>query len=276
MASDGYERDLQSPELGPPWMHGPWGNKFWGAFGKVLDAQNELMRSARKASMPAGALALGMSDALDRQGDDRLLPRGGSVPTASDESDAAYATRLQKVWTTWGQDDTPVTGKGGGAGSVLAILTQLKIAGFPIEPTGTAYWTTGAFLINHIGRVYDLINGVLHVVGSAPACANRQNLDGTVSGILPGFTLDARDQFYSHFCLLFVQDVSSLVNTPCPAKSRLNAICKRWKSGSAIYNGCVIVPSASSAKCLGWPFDMKFGDSGLTFGTNSARFIAPE
>ena len=275
MATDGYERDFQSPEFGPPWMHGPWGNKFWGAFGKVLDAQNDLMRSARKASMPAGALALGMSDALDRQGDDRLLPRGGTVPTASDESDAAYAARLQHAWTTWGQDDTPFTGIGAGAGSVLAMLTQLKVAGFPVQPTPPNYWTTGAFLINHIGMIYQTpADNVLDVVGPSGACVNRQNLDGTVDGALTGFTLDARDQFYSHFCILFPQDVPSLVNTPCPAKSRLNAICKRWKSASAIYNGCVIVPQETSSECWGWPITGTWGSG--TWGTNGARFIDPE
>ena len=270
MASDGYERDLQSPEFGPPWMHGPWGNKFWGAFGKVMDAQNDKMRSARKVSMPAGALALGMDDALDRQGDDRLLPRGGSDPTLSDESSASYAARLQKVWTTWGQD--PV--KGGGAGSVLAILTQLKIAGFPVEPPGSDYWNTGAFLINHIGTIYQLVLGNLTVVGQAAVCVNRQKLDGTVSGSTTGFTLDARDQFYSKFCIVFPHDVPSLVNTPCPAKSRLNAICRRWKSASAIYCGCAIVPQETSSECWGWPITGTWGSG--TWGTNGARFIDPE
>jgi hypothetical protein len=271
VASDGYERDFQSPEFGPPWMHGPWGNKFWGAFGKVMDAQNDKVRSARKVSMPSGALALGMSDALDRQGDDRLLPRRGSDPTASDESDAAYAARLQKAWTTWGQDDRPSVGVGGGAGSVLAILTQLKVAGFPVEPTGSAYWTTGAFLINHVGMIYQLVSGALTVVGPSSYCLNRQLLDGTVPGDLPGFTLDARDQFYSHFCILFPHDVPSLVNTPCPAKSRLNEICQRWKSASAIYSGCAIVPQETSSECWGWPITGTWGSG--TWGANGARFI---
>lgn len=274
--ADGYEGYFQAPVIGPDWMHGPIWNHYFAAIGRVLDAQNALLRSARKVSMPDGAVALGMADALDRQGDDRLLPRGGSDPTQSDESNAAYAARLKAAWTTWGQDDTPTTGIGGGAGSALAILGQLKVAGFPIEPTGTDYWTTGGFLINHLGTVYQLRSGALVILGTAGPCINRQDLTGTVSGTMDGFTLDARDQFYAHFCILFAQNVPSLTDTPCPAKSRLNAICRRWKSGSAIYSGCAVVPQEDGAIAWGWPVDTEWGQVDLKWGTNGARFINPE
>jgi hypothetical protein len=273
MSAGGYEAFFQSSQFGPNWMHGKWGNAYWRSIGKVLDAQNDLLRNAVSARTPDGAVALGMSDALDRAGDDRLLPRGSSTPDADppDESDASYAARLKSAWTTWGQDDT----LGGGGGSVLGILTQLEIAGFPVQPTPPNYWTTGAFLINHIGRIYQLnTTGGLHVVGEVDVCANRQNLDGSVSGTLPGFTLDARDQFYSRWCLLFPVDVPSLVNTPCIAKAKLNQICDRWKSASAIYSGAAIVPSGNFL--WGWPTGSLWGTWRATWGTGtSARFIDP-
>jgi hypothetical protein len=273
MSNEGYEQQFQSAALGPAWMHGPWGQRMWAAIGRVLDAQNELLRSARVVSMPDGAVAVGATDALDRMGDDRLLPRGGSAPDTADEADATYAARLKGAWTTWGQDPD----EGAGAGSVLGILRQIKIAGFPIEPTAPNYLTTGGFLINHLGRIYQIIDNDLNVVGDAAACINRQNLDGTVSGTLPGWTLDARDQFYSHWSLLFVEDVPTLLNaTGNAAKTRLNAICNRWKSGSAIYSGCTVVPQENTAKCWGWPGTTKWADATLTWGTNGARFIAPE
>src|ERR1019366_5303851 len=272
MSAGGYEAFFQSSQFGPGWMHGKWGSKFWGSVGKVVDAQNDLLRQAVSVRTPDGAVALGMSAALDRRGDDLLLPRGGSAPDGgTPESDAAYAARLKKPWTTWGQDPDI----GGGAGSVLGILTPLKIAGFPVEPTPPNYWTTGAFLINHIGMIYQLISGALHVVGPSDICINRQQLDGTVpSGGMQGFTLDARDQFYSWFCILFVEDVSSLVNTPCTAKARLNQICKRWKSASANYTGAAVVPSGNFL--WGWPIGARWGTWRATWGTGtSARFIDP-
>src|SRR5512136_1115007 len=111
----GYEKFLQSVVFGPDWAHGPWWQKFWASIGKVIDSQNLLMETAHRVRNPGGAVALGYSDALDRQGDDRLLPRGGTDPTASDESDASYAARLKNAWLTWGQDPDD----GAGAGSVL-------------------------------------------------------------------------------------------------------------------------------------------------------------
>jgi hypothetical protein len=276
MANEGYEKDWQSPEFGPPWMHGPWGNALWRSLGKTIDAQNDLMRLARKVSMPERAAEMGASDALDRIGDDRLLPRGGTAPTLSDESDAAYASRLKAAWTAWGQDHD----SGGGAGSAKSILQQIAVAGFPVEPTSPNYTTTGAFLVNHVGYFYQLRGGELVMPFTAGACENRQKKDGTVPGAgdkLIGWTLDARDQFYSRWMLVFAQDVPSLTNASGNVpKSRLNAICRRWKSGSAIYSGCSVVPQGNGAKVIGFPLSTTFGQSGLVFGANGARFIDPE
>lgn len=269
--TDGYEQYLPSPVLGPPWMHGPWANKIWAAVGRSMDQQDALIALARKAAFPDEAVSAGMSDALDKRGDDLMLPRGGTAPYLADETDVAYAARLKASFETWGQDETT----GGGAGSVLAILQQLKIAGFPVEPTDPYFWTTGAMLVNHNGYLYQLIDDELHRIGTAGICINRQNLAGAVTG-LTGFTLDARDQFYSRFAILFLEDVPTLTNADCPAKSRLNAICNRWKSGSAIYSGAAVIPQEDSAKVIGWPIDLEIGAVGLQFGANGARFIDPD
>jgi hypothetical protein len=270
MSAGGYEAFFQSSAFGPGWMHGSWGTKFWKSIGKVLDSQNDLLRDAQSVRTPDGAVELGMADALDRQGDDRLLPRGGTTPTATDESDAAYAARLKAAWTTWGQDPED----GGGAGSVFGILSQLKLAGFPIEPSG-ANLTSGAVLVNHNGRLFQLYQDALNIAGTTDVCINRQNIDGSVSGTLNGFTLDARDQFYSRWCLLFLEDVASLTDTDCPAKARLNQICRRWKSASAIYVGAAIVPADTFL--WGWPLGATWGAWRATWGTGTtARFINPK
>jgi hypothetical protein len=273
MSTSGYETFFQSSEFGPNWMHGPWGKKFWAAIGRVLDAQNDLLRASQSARTPDGAVELAMSDALDRQGDDRLLARGGTAPDEGDESNASYAARLKDAFDTWGQHETD----GAGAGSVKGILTQLKIAGFPVEPTPPNYLTTGCFLINHLGRIYQLVSDELNVVGDASACVNRQQLDGTIpSPRLPGWTLDARDQFYSRWMLLFAEDVPELTNADNLAKARLNEICNRWKSASAKYCGCAVVPNEEGAVAWGWPVTIKWGQASLNWGTNGARFIEPE
>jgi hypothetical protein len=270
----GYSDFLRGPRTGPGWVHGPWWQKYWKAIGSVFDAQNDLLRAAQSVRNPDGAVALGMSDALDEKGRDLMLPRGGSAPDQVDESDASYAARLKSPWTTWGQDPTV----GGGAGSIYGILTQLEIAGFPIQPTGTDYTTTGAFFVNHLGYMWQLRAGALLMAVNGGTCVNRTQLDGTLPvAPLFGWTLDARDQFYSHWMLLFVEDVPTLTNeATCAPKARLNEICKRWKSGSAHYCGAAIVPAEDSAICWGWPLTTKWGDTDLKWGTNGARFIDPE
>jgi hypothetical protein len=260
-----YEAWFQSPGLGPNWMHDPVGNAWWGAVGKVLDEQVARLKLAGAVRYPSGARAAGIADALDLQGADRLLPRGGTTPGATNETDAAYEGRLLDAWDAWATAGTP-----------LGLLRALKAAGFPVEVTGAWSWTSGAFLANHLGRLCQLVDDEL-VIESAGECLNRQDLTGTVAGDLVGWTLDARDQFFSHFMLVFLEDVPTLLDTAGdPVKACLHQTVARWKQGNAIYDGCAILPQESDAKSWGFPIDLVWGATDLVWGTNNARFIHPE
>lgn len=256
-----YERWFTSPGLGPGWMHDPVGNAYWGGVGKMLDDQMGRLKAAVRARFPDDAAAMGMADALEQQGKDRMLPRGGSTPGAGDETLASWATRLKNAWVTWAM-----------AGQAKGLLTELKVQGFP---TGE----TGASMFNHLGRRYYLDNaGELVVSSPCAACVNRMNKLGVVpSPPLKGFTLDVRDQFYSVFCILFLQDVPSLTNDPGnTAKAILNQTVRRWRQGGARYVGAAVVPQENDSWVLGWPPTYVLGQEGLLLGDNGSRFIAPE
>ena len=270
MAAGAYERWL--PTLGPSWLQARYGAGLMRSIGKMLDGQTAKLRQALAARTPDGAAALNIAttdDAgrfignwLDRQGNDRLLPRGGSAPATFDEPDANYALRLKNAWDTWGQDATD----GGGAGSPLGLLSQLAVMGFPTGLTGT-------IIVNHVGRWYALVDDVL-TWGDCMDAINRQQLDGTVpTPALKGFTLDARDQFYSRFMIVFGQDVAALTATPNDgvAAARLNDAVKNWKTASAIYMGAVVVVSG---EVLGWPLTGELGD-GTILGAGVNYFIPP-
>jgi hypothetical protein len=245
-------------------MHDSVGNAYWGAVGKVLDQQIARLKTGMKCRYPLEAAALGMSDALDEIGKDRLLPRGGTTPGAGDESDSSYAARLVAAWETWAM-----------AGQPRALLLALKVAGFPVHGTGPL-GTTGCMLVNHIGTIYGLDSSDNLITSTAGVCANRTNLHGVIPVTkLHGFTLDARDQFFSHFMLIFLQDVPGLDNADGNViKACLNQTTKLWRCRGAIYNGAAVVPSG--AKVWGWPAPIKWGDTGLKWGANGARFIDPE
>jgi len=140
-------------------------------------------------------------------------------------------------------------------------------------PTGE----TGASIFNHIGRRYYLDEGELVVSNPCMASFTRTDKTGVIPDpLLTGFSLDARNQFYSRFCILFLQDVPELTNEPGnAAKAILNQSVERWRQGGASYAGAAVVPVAAEAKVLGWPPEMKYGDEGLVFGDNGARFIDP-
>lgn len=248
MSAGGFEDYL--PTIGPAWLKATWGAKLTRAIGKIMDDQNELMRSAVKAGQPDGALALGMSDALDRMGDDRGLPRGGTAPNVFDESDASYAARLKAAWETYAQNDTT----GAGAGSVRGLLEQLGIAGFPLG-------ASGAHVINHNGLAWYLDGTTLSFL-DCDVCVNRRNLEGDPAGM--GFTLDWQDMFFSRFVILFPVNVPELDNTDTPAKARLNAIVKQWKSGPSIFDGTIIV--ATGGKVWGWPIGHTWGEGTEKWG----------
>ena len=258
MAGD-YEAWFSSPGFGPNWMHDPVGNAYWGTVGKIFDEQMDRMKTGLRCRNPSDALALGMSDALDQQGRDRLMPRGGTLPGTTNETDASYADRLLHAWDAWSD-----------AGRPKGLLVALKAAGFP---TGTY----GAMIINHIGIAYTLSDGGDLVVSKpCGACANRTNLQGVIpSTRLHGFTLDLRDQFFSHFLILFQVDVVGLYdNAGNYPKAALNQTVQRWRCGGAFYNGAAVVPSGK--RVLGWPPTINVGDSGMVVGANQGRFINPE
>ena len=253
-----YETWFKSPGLGPNWMHDAVGDAYWGSVGKMFDDQVSRMKTAVKARFPDFAAAGGMADALELQGKDRLLPRGGSTPGANDEALATWATRLKAAFSTWAL-----------AGSAKGLLTELKIQGFP--------GSGGTSICNHVGRRYYLDgSGDLVVTNPADVCVNRVALDGTLpSTRLHGFTLEGRDQFYSMFCVLFTVDVASLTNAAGnKPKAILNQTVARWRQGGAHYVGAAVIPP--DAIGLGWPTGNLVGKAGLNFGANGVRFIDTE
>jgi hypothetical protein len=256
-----YESWFASPDLGPGWMKDPVGRAYWGSVGKLFDAQVSRMKTGVRARFPTDAAAMGMADALEQSGRDRMLPRGGSTPGANDEALAAWAARQEAAWTTWAK-----------AGSAQGLLLELKAQGFPMGATGVS-------IFNHLGRRYYLDDaGEVVVTEPCMACPNRADKTGTLPGTpLTGFTLDARPQFFAHFCILILQDVPSLTNAAGnTAKAILNQTVRRWRQAGAHYAGASVVPTATSAKVWGWPATLKWGDTGLNWGTNGARYIAPE
>ena len=121
-----YQDWMSSPGFGPNWMHDPVGMAYWGVIGAAIDQQNARMITGMRSRYPLDALAAGMSGALDQQGKDCMLPRGGTTPGAVNESDASYAARLLAKWTTWAQ-----------AGKPKGLLLALKAAGFPVTTPAT-------------------------------------------------------------------------------------------------------------------------------------------
>lgn len=270
MSEGGYEYWLRSKF---PWP-GPWWQKLWTAIGKAMDEQNERLRLAGSAGKPNEALNLGTGDldyqrALDLLGQDRQIIRGGTSCSQYNQTDADYAADLQSAWEQWGQDDTALTGIGAGGGSVKGLLLQLKRNGFP---TGT----TGATVVNHLGIWYQLDSSDELVKGDCMDCVNRHLIDGTLPGTpLKGFTLDPRDQFYSHFMILFFTAIPLYNNVgQQTARARLNSIVKSWKSGPAIYDGAMVI---LEGPVWGWPVTTEWGDTGLKWGhATTNRFIEPD
>jgi hypothetical protein len=236
-----YTDDL--PRRVPPWF-GEDGRLMMEAAGERLDAVAQLLRDALAARLPEKAPA----DALPYIGQDRQLPQGPA------ESNSAYATRLRNAWEIWGGDNTPLTGKGGGAGSNLGILNALKAAGYP---TGA----TGATIVQQVGRVsgpnpeknrgYAQLDGSGNLVlGALMTCVNRQDLTGAVNP-RPGWTFNQLDNFWSVFGLVF--PTTTTVNA-----AEINAIVKKWRPAKALFIGTWVI---TAGRLLGWP-------TGRTLGTD--------
>lgn len=239
------------PATFPPWLRGPWGTKFGQSVGQRLDDVAQDHREAVFVRFP------GICDdsALDLIGADRLLPRGPG------ESNDAYRARLNDAWTAWAGDDTPLIGTGGGAGSPLGLLRQLKIAGIPTATIG------GAVIVQQNGKSFRLDNLGGFVVGDLMTCVNRQDLTGAVNP-RPGWTFDGRDNFYSAFAIVFPQPT-----TPIDG-GLLNSIVKQWKPAKAIYVGAVILGAGSLL--LGWPADnARTLGSEPALGTNVGTYLPP-
>lgn len=231
-------------KLGPAWMQRERGRLFWGAVGQVIDEQNANLKAATMARFPDYAPD---DTALAAIGNDRQLLRGPS------ETAAAYKARLKKAFQAWLLAGTPA-----------GILLQLKAQGFPMG-------TNGAHVVNHGGRWYRLNAGTDALeFGDTMACENRTTLLGTIpSPRLKGFTLDARDQFYSRFVILFPADYAPLrPNTETAA--RLNTIVAKWKPAKAHYDGCTVIASGG---VWGWPLAKTWGSG--TWGGSTVYMIPP-
>jgi hypothetical protein len=235
-----------------PWLAQTVGYPYWQKIGLLFDSVRDRIVQGVKVRWAGFA----PTDALDEIGRDRQLPR------SSGEGDVAYAVRLVKAWTTWGGDNTPLTGTGGGAGSHLALLNALALLGLP---TGT----TGATIVQQNGRYAQLVAGVL-TYGTLMNCINRQDLTGAVPGNLKGWTFEGRDQFYSEFGIVFPADVAALTVGSVLA-SQVNAVARKWKPGKAIYVGCWVI---ATGRTLGWPTGRTLGTD-PNLGGNVIRYIPP-
>jgi hypothetical protein len=241
------------PKSVPPWLQAKWGRAFLDAVGARMDNVVGATKEAVFARLPEFA----PSDAQDVIGADRGLPRGGG------ESDEDYGARLVDAWNIWGGDNTPLTGKGGGAGSARGILLQLKALGLP---TGS----DGATVYNHNGRYAQLDGSDEVVFGDGPVAVNRSNLLGLVPGNLKGFTLDWRDQFYAKFGILFPVDVPALrPNTQLAAA--INRMVDRWRQAKEHYVGAFVIEAGGG---WDWPATQTW-DDGTLWNSDTVHFIPP-
>jgi hypothetical protein len=241
------------PAIVPPWLQAFWGGHYFKAVGRAMDGVTEAMRAAGNLKFPTQA----PSDALPYVARERGLPRGPS------ETETAHRSRLENAWNLWPPDDTPGAGVGGGGGSHLGMLKELVIAGMPRGIHGTT-------IIQHNGRYAQLDSSGALVIGAGPVCIHRHDLTGAVPGDLVGFTLDARDQFYSKFALFFPADVPSL-RAGTAAAVRVNDVVNRWKPAGSIYVGAFVVTAGAA---WDWPTTQTW-DDGTTWDSDTFYFVPP-
>lgn len=240
------------PSVAPPWLRRNVGDKYWQAVGQMLDAEAQRFRDATLASFPDDAPA----DALDAIGRDRGLPR------AAGEGDAAYRVRLRQAWEAWGGDDTPITGKGGGAGTHLGMLNALRALGLPIGASGMT-------IVQQNGRYSQLDGAGNLVVGSLMNCVHRLDLTGAIN-VQPGWTFEGRDTFYSEFGLVFPADVPTLTANSVLAAGVHQAV-RKWRPSKALFVGTWIIVAG---RTLGWPTGRTLGTE-PNLGGNTIRYIEP-
>lgn len=100
--------------ISPPWLRTPEGEAWTQGVGDIKDVMLERLKEGVKARFPTEAA----NDALDRIGEERLLPRAYFGETQS-----AYAERLVDAWTVW-----PF------AGTAYGVLTALWDYGYSNYP----------------------------------------------------------------------------------------------------------------------------------------------
>lgn len=213
----------------PATQQGRVGGPYWTAVGQILDAQRDQALQAVLSQFPTqgaldtsqtpAALVLPPSDALDAIGYDRGLPRAASESPADSGGarDQAYAARLLAAWSIWAY-----------GGSHYGILRALQLAG---------YSSPGAIIVQDNGRYSTLTGGAGTVAditfGTLAVCADRGR---------PGWTFDARTDFYSRFGLVFTSMPAAL-STPA-GQSALNALVHLWRPAKALFAGTWVITSA--------------------------------
>lgn len=255
------------PSILPAWFRRTWGGRYAGEIGGRYD---EIVNHIRQGVLarypgairrePGGAKAIAPTDALDRIGQERRLPRYPS------ESDSAYSARLEDAYTAWAGDDTPVTGDGAPAGAHFALLKQLSAAGFP---TGS----TGATIVQWNGW-YAQLDGSGNLVFGASntlmGCLSRVNKVG-VRDNHPGWMFDSADKHWSSFGLVFPADVVSLTSGSTQ-HAVLNQIANTWRPAIALYRGCWILVAG---KMLGWPLTSNTLGTVGNLGGATVRYLTP-
>jgi len=246
-----FARDLPL-RLPPPF--GAKGQELGDAVGQRLDATAQLSREAVLARLPG----YGPDDALPYIGQERQLPQGGS------ETDDDYAARLQNAWAIWAGDNTPLTGKGGGAGSPLGLLNALSAAGF-------ATGETGATLVQQCGRdtagaergYAQLDDDGELVLGTLMECVNRIDLTGNVNP-RPGWTFNAaKPNFWTIFGIVFPEWPGGALDA-----ALLNSVVVKWRPAKDLFVGTWTI---EAGRVYGWPLERTYGADGV-YGGNTVTF----
>lgn len=159
----------------PPWLGQPYGQQWVGAHGAVKDALVAQLKQSVKVRFPLVA----PPDALQLLGNERSIIRG------INESNTAYAGRVQRAWDSWqwggtafgilsqlyaiGYTSTVIVSRG--------ILYSLNAAGQlntpTVQPAGrNPYWSTFAVIVPHpfpsawmVGAVWQTIYQIGSGVG---------------------------------------------------------------------------------------------------------------